>query len=218
MALIDNVPGVLANPIFGEVVIRGVVTQTDGALRPVLNVLHVRKLNNAAPSNKTNMGAIVQHNFVTPLKAVLASTWAMNIFSSRWLDDPLDAYLDDGTAPAVGAIGTDALPTRSAVTIKLETGVRGRNFRGSKHICPIPEADTIQDEIDPAVLAGYTAIATALKANPYATDGDGNHWGLIIVSQRLSTLTSRPAIITGADVVDAIVNIKIGSMRRRRER
>src|SRR5262249_33292945 len=103
------------------------------------------------------------------------------------------------------------------VTVRHKTAQRGKNYRGSKHLGPVAESDTLTDEIDPAMQAKWNSATIAISQS-FTITATGGIWSPCVVSRNLSQLKTDAYTIIGADVTQGILNLTIGTMRHRKEK
>lgn len=198
-----------------EIVLRGNIAAGGSNSKPSFSVYHYRRTALTAPVVKANVATAFIASVCVPLMAAMNAAYAAQDILIRILDDALDPYNVNAYA-GVGAIATDRMPTEMAVKMGLVTGVRSRNYLGSKHYAPLSEADTTADILTGTGLTNWTAVKNALLAG--FTDSDGNVWVLEVVSKKLSILATNPTTINAQDVVNVTLNKNVGTMRRRRVR
>jgi len=198
-----------------ELVLKAQMTAAGSNSRPSFNVFTFRRLTNTNPFVKANVKAAFVTAIAVPIVAAINARWVSYAISIRSLDDALDAYADIAYV-ATGAIATDSHPTEAAVKMGLQTGLRSRNYLGSKHFTPLSEADTTGDVLTGTGLTNWQAVQAAILAG--FTDSDGNQWTPTVVSRTLSQLKTNPTTVDYADVTAVTLNTTIGTMRRRRVR
>lgn len=199
-----------------ELVYKGTVASAGSSAKTMQAVFHYRR----------------QATVVTPTKAALAAAWIAanraNLlavlslrFTSvgltvRWINDALDAPVLTSDTHA-GTVTGDSLPLTCSAFLLFQTGLRGRSFRGSKHLYPMAESQTtvLTDDIwNAATLTLLGALAASLLGN--ITDSTGNIWTPSIVSKKLSQLKSNPTTVVANDVTTIAVGKRVGMMRHRR--
>jgi len=223
MSLFRNFVGDVTNPFFVEFIIRGSALATGGQTKPLLNVFHFRRLTNSSPLSLTGLMTTLNSTWQDPLLACLNARYTLDQLELRPMDDPAAATLVEPVG-ASGNLGNaaSAYDLLSAVVYQLKTGARGRNFKGSKHFSALDESQVTGDELTAAaVTATWDALTAAFAACIAGqSDGAGNTFFPIVLSQELSSLgpTDIPGIFTGADVSSVILNLTIGTMRRRKEK
>jgi hypothetical protein len=219
MALFRNLVGIPANPLMVEVISRGTLTTSNGTVKPILNVYHFRKTAGSSPTNSTNVVAAVAAALVGPFTNTLNARYTLTQWECRPLDDPASATAiqPDGTQ---GQITTsDSYDSCSCVSMLIRTGFRGRSFKGAKRFGPLSEGDTTNDQLVGTGLTNWTALRDALRSIMTGiVDSDSNTWTPVVLSTTLSTLDSLPAVFTGADWADVLLNKTIGTMRHRKEK
>lgn len=213
-----NVLGTPATPLFAEYVLQEYVADANGNSSNFVNVLHYQ---NSVPGVVTTE-TVLMTAIRTVLNAVLPSALSVTSLGKtsklRFMDSPVSGYVA-GTTYTAGNVTGDRLPTFNAAVNRLTTGVRGRNYRGSKHWGPLAESQTTLDELNSGALAFYAAVAGALwnGGAGFATSG-GGLWKLVVLSSVLSDFTASPAVFTGAVVTGVTTNKEVGTMRRRKEK
>jgi len=223
VALFRNFLGDIANPFFAEVIIRGNATATGGTVKPILNVFHFRRLTNSSPADFVTFLSNFTTLFQGPLLACLNERYNMEQTECRPMDDPAAATVVQPISEP-GALGNaaSAYDLLSAVVYQMKTGFRGRSFKGSKHFSGLDESQVTGDELTAAaVTATWDALTAAFTAAIAGiSDGAGNTFYPIILSPTLSSLgpTDIPGVFTGADVSSVLLNLTVGSMRRRKEK
>lgn len=126
--------------------------------------------------------------------------------------------------PTAGGIPTDYLPTFNAYKAGKATGLVGRTKNGSFHQAGIVEADTIGDNIDPAIIAArLTAFAAFLTPNRVATVG-ALSYNFLPVVWSLTEMKKAPlplavfAFDHAYGYSTVTLNPLVGTMRRRKRR
>lgn len=213
-----NVTGTPATPQFAEIVNTILMPTSNGAVRPCVNVYHFRQFTDPLlQTTKAQLMAAFKTALNASLAAALNTTAVAATSKCKFLDDPDDGY-EDGANWSVGAVTGDRLPLFNSAVVQLKTGNSGRNWRGSKHFVPISESDTTLDELVGAAITRWTAVKTALEACNFIVPADASNWGLIVLSETLSDRSVNPSIFTGAYMTTCSLNLKIGTMKRRKER
>lgn len=179
-------------------------------------VFHYRRITLAVAPNKTNIQSAFTAAVGTPIYAALNASWSASALRLRFPDDAQDQFQDFANAN-VGAITGDRMASEDAAYLTFKTSLRGKNYRGGKHLAPMSESDSTsgtEDLFNAACLTRLAAINTGLLAG--LTDSDGNQWVFAILSRNLSQLTVNPTTVVINDVTEARVNKRIGSMLRRK--
>jgi len=214
----SNIVGTPANPKFCEVVYNGHMVMSNGLSKPIVQIWHLRRLTADGTAAVMSDILIAFKDFIdTVLSAALSDTYVADSVTGRFMDDPTTGATVVGN-DLVGAISGDRATGFNAVTIRLASAGRGRNYRGSKHFAPIAESDTLKDALNTTPLTRWQAVASAINDLVSVADGQGNIWGLVILSRNLSDLTANPSVFSGADFTAATTNARIGRMIRRQER
>jgi len=212
-----DVVGTPATPQFAETKLVYPCPFSSGSTYPVTCIFHFRRIGDWVATTKDDITNAVFAALDSALIAMISSSSGVPLFSTRFMDDPTDAF---GTEVEgnVGGVTGDRLPLFNALYIQLRSDVRGRSYNGSKHFAPLGEADTTLDQLTGGAATRAAALADAindLRALEPVTD---SNWKLTIISPTLSNLAADPAVFTGADVTLAIASPVVGTMRRRKEK
>lgn len=167
------------------------------------------------PLSKANLDTIFQSTIVAKILLAVNIRWSQLSNTVRWLDDATDPPVPFSHVN-LGAIATPGTQAFDSVYCLLRTGLRGKNYRGSKHFAGLSEVDTTQPN-DDVLNAGAIALwATVLAgmATPLV-DLSGNTWVLEIVSKTLSQTVINPTVVVGNDVTTMLLNKRIGKMKNR---
>lgn len=209
MPIADNLKTIL------EVIINGRMAAGGSNAKAAFNVFHYKRTSVAAPASKAAFNTAFQAAIVAPLLLAANVRYTPTVISYRWLNDPLDRPVFF-TAAGVGAIPTDSQPSDDAVYYLFRTDKKGSNYRGNKHFAGCNEIDTTQDILTGAGLVRWQTLQTALAAP--ITDATPHTWLLQVVSRdpNLSNFTVTPCIIEANQVTEVLLDLNIGTMRRRR--
>ncbi len=179
-------------------------------------LFHFRRITNVVAPNKANLHVAFKAAVGAAVYAALNITWTASFIRIRWPNDPLDQFTDFADA-SVGAISGDRMSSEDSAYLTFATSLRGKSYRGGKHIAPMSETDSTSgsdDIFNAGALTRLAAINTALLAG--LTDTDGNQWVFAVLSRKLSNFEVTPCVLQLNDVVQARVNKRIGSMLRRK--
>jgi hypothetical protein len=206
------VPGVGS---IAEIAMLGTLAAGGSNAVNVASIFHYRLGVLTAPPTKVALETVFNGatGIVAPFLAAANSRYTQSQNTVRWIDDALDAPASTARA-GVGAIATDGQPSIDSVTMLFRTGIRGKSYRGSKHFPGVNEVDTTDDILTGAGLALWQTLQTACAAN--LTDALGNVWVPSVLSRKLSTLATNPTTVVANDVTQVLLNLNVGSMRRRR--
>ena len=196
-----------------EIVVRGLIAAGGSDAVRTAFVFHLQRAAVSVNPTKAALNTIFNTTIMTPIAAALNENWAATLHDVRWLNDAQDPY-SSITATEVGAITGDRLPSDDAVFLLFRTGLRGRSFKGGKHLAPFSESDIGDDIVNAGCLTRLQTIATALLTP--MTDSTGNVWSLTLVSRSLSQLTVNPTTVVANNVTQVLVNQRIGTMLRRK--
>ncbi len=217
---------------FLQIVFRGTVTFQNGFVKSLSSAWDYMYDSGAVPvlADKLTLvtaGGGWQAVVQALLLAALNIRWTSVGVDVRWLDVYNDAFTRAASFATVGGSAGDSLPLDNCVTIRKQSGDRGRNYRGSWHFGPVSEADTLKDEITNAAPSGVgvTNWATNLKPALVASITNGaSVFKPFILSQSISQLKNPaefgPLNIKGSGplVGPLPVNLTLGTMRKRKER
>lgn len=199
-----------------EVIINGVVASAGSSAKKMQAVFHYRRTATVVTPTK----AALETAFASAIRVLfincLSVRLSLSTITVRWLNDAIDAPLAFATAGA-GAIIGDSMPLTNAVYLLFQTGLRGKSYRGSKHLFPIGESATTvltDDILNAAALTYFGLLSAALLAQ--ITDSTGNVWVPSVVSKKLSQLKVNPTTVVANDVISIAVAKRIGTMRHRR--
>jgi hypothetical protein len=199
-----------------EIILLGGIAAGGSNNRLTANTFHYQRIASIVAPVKAHVDAIFQTNIVAPIAAALNARWLQSQNTVRIVDDATDPPVPFAHA-LPGLIAGDSMPMVNAVFILLKTGLKGRKYRGSKHLGPLSESDTTSgtdDLLNVAALARFNTIKTALLTP--LTDSDGNVWTLTVLSrQPPSQLLVNPTTVVANPVSTAFVNKRIGRLRRR---
>jgi len=198
-----------------EIVVRGLIASGGSNAVNTNFVFHYRRTAVAVNPTKIALHNAFQLGPMIPIAAALNVGWSAALNDIRWVNDAQDQYVSFANA-SVGAIAGDRLSTVAAVYLLFRTGLRGRAYRGSKHLGPFSESDVTaanEDLLNAAAQVRILAINTAL-ATPLV-DATGNTWNFTLLSRSLSQLTLNPTTVTVNDITQLLFNKRVGTMRRR---
>jgi len=203
-------------PVVGsiaEVTAFGTIAAAGSSSKNVISVFHYRLGLLTAPPTKTALETRFDAIVGASMLAAFNNRYTQQQTTVRWIDDATDPPVSFARA-GVGAIATDSLPTDLTVSMLLRTGLRGRNYRGSKHFPAANEADTTGDVLTGAGLVRWQT----LQASVFATLVDAlvNSWVPSVLSRSLSVLDTNPTTVIANDVTQVLLNKNTGTMRRRR--
>lgn len=204
-----------ASKIHLEVIIAGVISAGGSNTKNTNTIFHYRRTSAVNPFSKTAFDTAFQAAVAVPMIACLNARWSQQNNSVRCIDDAQDGYQTVSHVNAGGVAG-DSMTTFTSAFLLLRTGLRGKSYRGNKHIGPLSEADTTagaSDILNAAALARFATLAAAILGN--VTDANGNIWTPQVFSRTLSQIVKNPTNVVANDVVSVAVNQRVGRMRRR---
>lgn len=199
-----------------EIIVNGIVAAAGSTSRSSASVWHYRRVSTIINPVKLQLANIFNTNIISKLLLMFSVRYTGINISVRWLNDAQDAQ---SFTPSVspGTIVGDSMPTTNAAFLLFGTGLRGRSYRGSKHLFPIAESATtvLTDDIFNAAALTYIGnLATAALAQ--LTDSGGNVWQPCVLSRKLSQLKTNPTTVVSNDVTSISVCKRVGIMRHRR--
>jgi len=129
--------------------------------------------------------------------------------------------MEDGTDPPTvfagcgdGAVAGDMLPTINCATLLYRTVLKGRSYKGGKHLGPISEASTTGQALTAGGHTLLNNLATVLAQT--ITDGNGNNWAPFVFSPTKSTgLTTPTPTIFATQVSQIVVNDILHQLKSR---
>jgi hypothetical protein len=198
-----------------EIVLRGQIAAGGSDAVNTAFVFHYRRNTVSVDPVKTALNTAFNAGPAAKIALALNEGWSASLHDIRWLNDAEDPYVSI-TATEVGAVTGDRLPSDDAVFLLARTALRGRRFKGGKHLAPFSESDIGDDVINAGAITRCTTICTALTTP--LTDSTGNVWNFCIVSRKLSQLKTNPTTVISNDVTQMLVNARIGTMLRRKVR
>lgn len=225
MAVSSNIffrePGTPATPQFCEMVLKGHSVESDGGSKPIVNIFHF--VRETGPGTGLEVDVINQFLMLAagPLNLAMSVNYVPDVITSRFMDDPLRAAVTI-TNPLVPTIAGDRLPNFNAVVIRKGTYARGRSYRGSNHYGPIAESQTNLDTLTAPAEVLWGNVKDILAAMGGTGGGlvtaDGSTWRLAVLSPTLSDYTVSPILVTGSWVKECVLNTRLGTMKRRKDR
>jgi len=200
-----------------EVIMKGIISGGGAGEVRTNFVFHFRRLATAVDPSKAAIFNAFNTNIATPIAAALNEDWDATTTTVRYVNDALDGPIEFSSA-LTGLITGDRLSSFAAAYLLMRTSLRGREYRGSKHLGPFSESDVTHatgcDIFNAGAVTRLNTIATAI-GNGF-TDSTTNNWVPCILSRKLSFLTENPTTVTTSDVVQVLVNSRVGSEVRRK--
>lgn len=174
-----------------------------------------RRTTTVNPLSKPNLDTIFQATVAAKILLATNVRWGQISNTVRWVDDATDPPVPIAHVN-LGAIGTDGMSSGETAYVLLRTGLRGKNYRGSKHFTGLSEADTTQpndDVLNAAAIVLWGTVITGMGTP--LVDASGNTWVLQVLSKTLSQLVINPTTVVANDVTTLFLNKRIGRMKRR---
>lgn len=198
-----------------EIAVFGRAATGGSSTPPAINIFHYRRIATAVAPSKAALNTIFQATVMAPLLLAMNVRYTPSNLGIRWLNDAEDGYQTFAVA-GVGAIGTDSLPSDTAVYFLYRTALRGKFYRGSKHFGPASEVDTTNDLLTGAGLVRWQTVQTALAAG--LTDASPNTWVPCVYSRTKSQSVLNPTTIIANDITQVLLDLNLGTMRKRRSK
>lgn len=199
-----------------EIVAKATLAGSVGGSKNIANVFHFRRVSTANPFNKTNVEAAFQGTIMAAVLLASSQDYVQAGTTVRLLDDATDppqTFAETGP----GVIATDRLPGFDSVVVQLKTAIKGKSGRGSKHFAGIPEIQTTQNILTGTGPTLWGAVRDAMIAG--FADIDGNVWVLGINSHKApAQWLVNPVVLVWNDVTAGLLNLTLGTMRRRKVR
>lgn len=198
-----------------ELIAFGHISEAGAPIKRVSNVYHYGQAipNPVLPDPATvitSLYSVILQN-IAPL---LHDDYVLDEVTGRWLDQTTNPQ-SLSTLAAPGVKTGDRLPAYATVCFQLHTNVRGRSYRGSKHYGPIAEADTTADQLAAGVLPAWTNMKNNLLQS--FTIG-GQVLVPVVLSRTKSQLQKDPVTISAAAVTSVILNLTLGTLKKRKEK
>ncbi len=198
-----------------EIHLRGAIAAGGGNVVNTDFGFYFNRTSTVPPLLKSGIDAAFQAAMVVDIGAALNIRWLQHFNTIRYLNDALDAPVQFNHAVA-GAVVGDSMPTFASAYMNFRTGVRGQNYRGSKHWAPLSESDTTtgtDDILNGAALARWGTVKTDLLAG--FTDAQTNNWRLVVFSKTPSTYDVNPTNLVWNVVTEIVIRKNIGRMKKR---
>jgi len=215
--LVVNESGTPSTPKFVKIAFIGRTTESNTLLKPMNIITHWRVQTVLPGGSMAALLANMQAAFATVLTDCCTSDYELVQIEGQYLDAPNFIPVIDPVG-FTGAIATDRKASFVAGVIRKLTGVPSRNCRGSMHVGALPEAFTTKDQLNSTGQTAYNALRTAWNGAASAGIDDGAQvWFPIVLSATRSDLFSTPCLFTYAPVTSHTLNLRIGTMKRRKE-
>jgi len=199
-----------------QVIVYGLIASGGSTTKNTVTVFNYRRNAVLVPASKSGFNTAFQAAVVVPMAAALNNRWTQEHNTVRFLNDALDPPLLISGA-AVGGVAGDGLSAASAAYLELQTGLRGKSYRGGKWFGPLSEADVTagdDDILNAAAIGRFNTLKAALLAN--ITDAAGNVWTPSVVSRLKSQLVVNPTDVQANDVQVVLLNKRVTSLRQRK--
>lgn len=201
-----------------EAVLNGAIAAGGSGNVLTANVFHFRRTSTVAVLSKAAFDTAFQAAIAVPLAACLNARWGQTRNDVRIIDDANDAYVPFAHVVA-GAIAGESMESYATAFILLKTGLRGKNYRGSKKIGPFSESDTTTPNFDvfnAGAIGRLNTLITAL-GTPFV-DANGNTWNLQVFSTSLSQVRINPTNVVANDVTTIALNTRVSTLIKRKRK
>jgi len=200
-----------------EITIRGHYVDGAGNNKLIANVFHYTRPNGSTTLSKSAIDTAFRGILNAAFQAFLSTAWIPDYTVVRCVDDPLDPEAQTAlTATGSGQTGDPESECTSACFL-LDTAVRGRRYKGRKHVGPISSVDTTNGELSGG---GITRGATLGAAMIATFSASGDTWTPAVYSRTNQTVpvTIASCLAAMTPINGYRLNLTIGTMRRRKER
>lgn len=201
--------------VVAQIIVKGRLTAGGSTDTPCGNVFYYRQSVIGGAVNKVQLHTAFVNAVIAPLLLATNQAYTPTKSQIRFIDNAQDLVVEQAIA-GVGARVLDSEPSVNAVVMVLRTAFRGRNARGFKHFGGTSEEDTTRDVLTGAGLARWQAVQAALKVS--FLDAGGNGWTPWLFSPLGSSIKVNPTIVRGADINDVLLDLNVGTMRKRRSK
>jgi hypothetical protein len=203
------------NHSFAQFVVRAHALSTaEPRTKPVFNVYTLARTATTGSPVKTDLMTKFKSFILTPLQACLSVSYVTDFLDMRWLDDPLDPFLEQALA-LNGTVAGDSLPSINNAVVNMRSPIRGGTYRGRKFYGPIAKGDTVLDHLTAGALVNWATFDAALLLG--FTDATGFPWFPVVVSQKFSTFNPSTAVVFATAITSITTNTVLGELRRRSE-
>lgn len=197
-----------------EIISYATLAAGGASTRPANNVWHYYRNNTTPPFSKAHVEAVFQTSVMADLLLCLSTAYGQTKTTVRCFDDALDAPVGFAET-GVGALTTARSPDFEAATMRLNTGLRGKPFRGFKHFSGLVEASSLGDALTSGALTLFNGVCAALMTG--LTDLDGNNWiPGIKTNKSPAQYKTNPTNVIFTPLTSATMNPLLTTMRRRR--
>lgn len=198
-----------------EIVSQAFAVARGGQQKPIFNVWHFRRSLAVTTPSKSLIEISFQSVIMTPLLATVHVDYTQIANTVRFFDDALDAPISFPETGVGGVTVGDRMETFVAAVFNYKSNTRGKFARGSKHIAPLAESQSVGDVLTSGAITTLQALADAFKAGFVETGG--NVWVPIVKSSKPpAQYALNPVTLRVYDVVGVTVNHTTGTMRRRK--
>ena len=199
-----------------EVKLFGLISSAGSSSKNTVNTFHFRRTTVVNPLSKAHIDTAFQAAIAAKVLLALTLRWAQTFNTVRFLNDATDAPGAFAHANP-GAIAGDSMPASNYVYTLLQSGLRGKSYRGNYKLGPPGESATTvgtDDILNAGAITYFGNVASAVLGG--FTDADGNIWVPSIVSKKLSQLAINPTFVFYSDVTTIKVNKRVSEMKRRK--
>ncbi len=212
-----NVAGTPAAPKFARLTINSVTVEGNLSSKPHVNIFDFYAPTAAGGGTEATLGSNLWGGIQTAYLDMFTVNLTVQNYNIRFMDNLLNL----GTVVALSLPGTssdDNLPSFNARVIRKVTNLSSRNYRGASHFGNVPESSATKDDQSAAGLVESGALRAGFIAWQAGVSDGVNSFVPVVISPTLSNLNVNPRIFTGAYIQDFVINDKLGTMKRRKEK
>lgn len=199
------------------VVVKGHSTAADPASPNIFNTFFYARSATTLPATKPSFMTAWLSAVNAVIYPLMSVNYVQDYVQVRFQDDALDAWYAVTSGLTNGAVTGDIVPSLMNVSVRLETGIRGKSYRGSKHFGPIAKSQTLLDQLNSSAVTAWTTAIACLIAN--VTDGLGNVWAPVCLSRQPPyQMKVNPTSASWNTYTTAVLNVDLGRQKKRGQR
>ena len=199
------------------VVVKGHSTAADPRSPNIFNTFFYARALTVLPTSKPSFDTAFKSAVNSVIYPLLSVNYVQDYIQYRYQDDALDAWYTTVAGLTSGAVTGDIVPSLMNVSVQLQTGIRGKSYRGSKHFGPIAKSATLLDQLTSAAQSAWAVVTAALIVS--ITDGLGNVWVPVCLSRQPPyQMKVNPTAGSFNAYTAAVLNIDLGRQKKRGQR
>lgn len=207
-----------AQKLTAQIYVSGVIQAAGASSLGWISVFHYKRTNPSLPLNKGNLNIAFRSAMAASIQALLNNTWSADQIFVRMLEDITDPNQGFNIIGGgwTGGVAGDRLPPDNTLFMKVNSLLRGPQYRGRKFWSPMSESDTTSGTDDcwnAATMIRASAVITAMTTP--LTDADGNTWNPVIYSRSLSSTKPVPALVVSTPISSIDARRSIGRFKKR---